>query len=162
MTRGLRDALVLVLLLGLVAAFGAMVLAIGAAPARPKLPVPGPDAVATEVDSFTLPEPRPTPISRLAVALERPLFTESRRPPEAPAPAPTPLDATLAGILSAGEEKVAIVLGPGAERGHRLREGDVFRGWRVVKIDDYSVQLERGGRTERLVLTYRGAAPAPE
>lgn len=162
MTRGLRDALLLAVLLGLSAAFGAMVLRTASAPPRPELPETPAEASSAGTVSFALPEVRPTPIGRLAAALERPLFAQSRRPPAAPAPAPTELDATLAGVLSAGAERVAIVLAPGAQRGLRLREGDEFRGWRVSEIDDRSVLLERDGRTERLELTYRRTGPPPE
>lgn len=161
MTRGLRDALLLVLLLGAAAAFGAMILAAGPLPERPALPEPAPSAAETPATAFALPEVRATPVDQLGAALERPLFSRTRRPPTAPTPVASPLDATLAGVLTAGEEKVAIVLPAGAARARRLREGDLFHGWRVVQIDDYSVALERDGRTERLVLIFRGTPSEP-
>lgn len=159
MSRRLRDAALLAALLGASAVFAAMILRSG----EPRLPAPAP-ALAPEtraVESFTLDEPRPVPLTELSAALERPLFTRSRRPPAAPVAPPSPLDATLAGVLTDGPEKVAIVTASGAERAYRLREGDVYRGWRVARIEEQAIVLERDGRTERLVLTFRGPPPGP-
>ncbi len=160
MSRWLRDAVLLAALAGASAVFAAMILRSG----PPELPEPGtsPAPEIGAVEPFTLPEPRPVPLAQLSAALELPLFTRSRRPPAAPAAAPTPLDATLAGVLTDGPEKVAIVTSSGAARALRLREGDVYRGWRVARIEDHAIVLERDGRTERLVLTFRGPPPAPE
>ncbi|HUF86820.1 MAG TPA: hypothetical protein VMM59_05500 [Thermohalobaculum sp.] len=159
MSRRLRDAVLLATLAGASAVFAAMIFRPGA----PALPEPGtiPAPETRAVEPFALPEPRPVPLAQLSAALELPLFTPSRRPPEAPAAAPTPLDATLAGVLTNGPEKVAIVTSSGAARALMLREGDVYRGWRVVRIEDHAIVLERDGRTERLILTFRDPPPAP-
>ena len=159
MSRRLRDAVLLAALVGVSAVFAAMILRSDEPrlPAMPPAPAPAPP----EAGSFTLPEPRPVPLAELSAALERPLFTSSRRPPAAPVAAPTPLDATLAGVLTDGPEKVAIVMTSGGERALRLREGDRYRGWRVARIEEQAIVLERDGRTERLVLTYRSPPPAP-
>lgn len=159
MSRRLRDTVLLAVLAGASALSAAAILRTG----EPVLPAPTPASApeARGVEGFTLPSVPPVPLEALAEALERPLFTQPRRPPAAPVAAPSPLDATLAGVLTDGAEKLAIVLTAGAERAARLREGDLFRGWRVIEIDDYSVLLERDGRTERLVLTFGGTPPAP-
>lgn len=159
MSRRLRNAALLAGLVGLSALFAAAILN-NREPALPDLsPAPAPQATAAE--PFTLPEIGSMPLEALAEALERPLFTESRRPPAAPAAAPSRLEATLAGVLTNGPEKLAIVLAADANRPARLREGDLFQGWRVTQIDDVSVLLERDGRTERLVLSFKGPPPAP-
>lgn len=159
MSRQMRDAILLAALVGASALFAVQI----ARYSEPSLPEPGPAAApaAPAPASFTLPEPRPLPLDELAAALERPLFVRSRRPPAAPAAPPTPLEATLAGVLTDGAEKVAIVLADSAERALRLREGDMFHGWRVTRIEDHAVVLERGGRTERLVLTFKGPPTPP-
>ncbi len=159
MSRRLRDAVLLVALAGASTAFAAMILRPGAP--GPSTPAPDPAPETRAAESFTLEEPRPVPLAELSAALERPLFTRSRRPPEAPVAPPSPLDATLAGVLTDGPEKVAIVTASGAARAFRLREGDVYRGWRVARIEEQAIVLERDGRTERLVLTYKGPPPGP-
>ena len=160
MSRRLRDAVLLVALAGASAAFAAVIL-------RPDLPgppapAPGPAPEARAAEPFTLEAPRPVPLAELSAALERPLFARSRRPPATPEAPPSPLDATLAGVLTDGPEKVAIVTASGAERAFRLREGDLYRGWRVARIEEQAIVLERDGRTERLVLTFRGPPPGPK
>ena len=161
MSRRLRDTVLLAALAGASAFFALQI----ARFSEPSLPEIGPPAAAATAEprAFTLPEARPVPLGELSAALERPLFVESRRPPATPAAPPTPLEATLAGVLTNGPEKVAIVVTGGTDRAVRLREGDSFRGWRVAKIEHDAISLERDGRTERLVLTFRGSpAPAPE
>lgn len=158
MRRAVRDSVLLAAFLGASAWFALDILRPAPAPstsgarAVPAARTPAP---------FTLPKPQPEPIEALAAALERPLFIASRRPPAAPVTAPAALDATLAGVLTDGPEKVAIVTLAGADQALRLREGDTFQGWSVVRIDTDAVVLERNGRTERLVLTYKAPASPP-
>lgn len=157
MSRKLRDALLLTALVGASAWFVIEILRVD----EPNLPTFGlAEAPMTPApEPFTLPELRPVPLGEVSTALERPLFVPSRRPPAAQAAPPAALNATLAGVLTDGSEKVAIITTSGADRAVRLREGELFHGWRVTRIDDYSVVLERDGRTERLVLTFRGPPP---
>lgn len=156
MSRVLRDGVLLVALLGASAWFALGILRPAPAPSPSgALAVPA----ARKPAPFTLQKPQPEPIEALSAALARPLFTASRRPPAAPAKAPAALDATLAGVLTDGTEKVAIVTLAGADRALRLREGDSFQGWSVARIDTDAVVLERNGRTERLVLTYKAPPP---
>lgn len=157
MSRPMRDALLLAALAGLAALFvGALRDGGGGGPPVAEVPPPP----VAPVEDAVLPRVEPAPLERLTDALQRPLFYESRRPPAPPAAAPRPLDATLAGVLTTESEKVAIVMPSGAGRAMRLREGDVFGGWQVVRIDDQSVELERDGRTERLSLRFTEPAPA--
>lgn len=160
MSRRLRDAVLLAALAGASAVFALEIARLGE-PAPLELGPPS-GAAQPAADAFALDLPPPVPLAELAAALERPLFTQSRRPPAAPVAAPSQLDAVLAGVLSDGAEKVAIVVAPGADRALRLREGDVFQGWRVERVEDEAVVLERDGRTERLVLTFRGPPPATQ
>lgn len=161
MSRRLRDAVLLAVLAAASAVLALQIARLG----EPSLPEKVRRAERTEVtpEPFRLPRPRPVPLGEVSAALERPLFTQSRRPPAAPAAPPRQLEATLAGVLTDGPEKVAIVVSAGVDRALRLREGDVFQGWRVTGIEDDAILLERDGRSERLVLTFRGTpAPAAE
>ena len=161
MSRRLRDTVLLAALAGASAFFALQIARVG----EPSLPERVNVVERAEVtpEPFSLPEPRPVPLGEVSAALDRPLFTQSRRPPAAPAAPPSRLEATLAGVLTDGPEKVAIVVSAGVDRALRLREGDVFQGWRVARIENDAILLERGGRSERLVLTFRGTpAPAPE
>lgn len=156
MSRRRRDLVLLAGLAGASALFAATILG-GREPVLPE-PPPAPAPRQDETaDAFDLAKLRPVPLEALAGALERPLFFRSRRPASAPVAAPSRLEATLAGVLTDGAEKLAIVMAANADRPARLREGDLFQGWRVTRIDDVSVLLERDGRTERLVLSFRAA-----
>ena len=159
MSRPLRDLALLASLALLSALFAAVIAGVDRPP-PPLAAAPPPPSAPSEPPA--LPQVEPVPLERLSVALQRPLFYESRRPPAAPAAAPRPLDATLAGVLRTEAEKVAIVMAEGGSgRASRLREGDTFRGWQVVRIDDRSVEFERDGRTERLTLSFTEGTPAP-
>ncbi|HUF57706.1 MAG TPA: hypothetical protein VMM55_14220, partial [Thermohalobaculum sp.] len=122
MSRPVRDAALLAGLVLLSAAFVDAIRGGGAAPpALTSAPAPAPEPVETPA----LPEIVPAPLEALTVALRRPVFFQSRRPPAAPTPAPAELDATLAGVLTTEVEKVAIVMPANADRATRLREGDL-------------------------------------
>jgi hypothetical protein len=162
MSTGWRGVVILVLLLGVCAGL-ALVILDRSPPTLPPIgdaaSPPGPSA------KLVLPEVREPTLDELSEALDRPLFSRSRTPP-ANAPAPTPtgpnqLEATLAGVLTTGAEKVALLLSAGSVRAERLREGDVFQGWEVIRIEDDFVVFERDGRTEMLTLNFTGDAPAP-
>jgi len=160
MRGGFRGLLALALLLGVCVVLAGYLLD-RRPPALPPIgeaaSPPGPSA------KFVLPEVRIASIDELSDALERPLFSRTRTAPaNAPAPTviePSKLSATLAGVLTTGDEKVALVFPPGSTRAERLREGDVFQGWEVVEIADDSVVFERDGKTERLILNFTGATP---
>jgi general secretion pathway protein N len=163
MTGGLRSVVTLALLAGLSAALAVFLLD-RPSPTLPPIDAasqaPGPSA------AFVLPELRPAPIEDLSAALERPLFSRTRTPPP-DGPAPTPvgpsrLEATLAGVLTTGAQKVAILFAAGSGRAERVREGDVFQGWEVTEIEDDAVVFERNGETERLILDFTGEAPLPQ
>jgi len=162
MSGGLRGLVVLAVLLGL-SGFFMVVILDRTAPVLPPIGIDTPGAGSAE--GFTLPTLEPAGIGTFSAALEHPLFSRSRTPPEVtvdsgPAPAPSEVDAKLAGVTATGTEKVAIVFPTGSTRGQQLREGDWFQGWEVIEINDDSIVLERDGRTETLILDFAGETPA--
>lgn len=155
MTRKVRSAMVLVALMGASAVFASTILPRD----EPRLPIipPVSEPAADRIAPVDLTPAAQPPLEALVAALDRPLFTPSRRPPVAAPAAPVELDATLAGVLMTDSEKVALVLQGGAQRAVRLREGDDFLGWSVIRIEQRSLVFGRDGRTERLDLSFTGA-----
>ncbi len=131
------------------------------------LAVAGPDAAASgqAIDTPEMPKYDPPPIERFAAALDRPLFSQDRRPPE-DEPAGTgvvedrALSATLQGILFATSGSVALLTAVGESSPVRVSEGEVFLGWRLLEIHPDNVVFERDEETVTLELIYK-AQPAP-
>lgn len=101
-----------------------------------------------------------TPLDAIAATRERPIFTQSRRPPplaEAPpmaeAAAAPGLGAppfSLVGTLVGDGEKVALVLDAGSQKVLRLPVGGSASGWSVADVAPRSITLTRG--PERVTL----------
>ena len=73
----------------------------------------------------------------LAVALARPLFSSTRRPPQAAANDSTDSDLAdmrLTGIVTEPEHHLAIFAVKGATKPLRLTEGEAVSGWRIESI----------------------------
>ena len=112
-----------------------------------------------------MPKYDPPPIERFAAALDRPLFSPDRRPAEdEPAAAgiveDQALTATLRGILFANSGSVALLTAVGESTPIRLSQGEVFLGWRLLKIHPDNVVFEKDEETVTLELIYK-AQPAP-
>jgi hypothetical protein len=111
------------------------------------------------------PKYHPPPIERFAAALDRPLFSQDRRPPE-DEPAETgvvedrALSATLQGILFATSGSVALLTAVGESAPLRVSEGELFLGWRLLEIHPDNVVFGRDEETVTLELIYK-AQPAP-
>ena len=89
----------------------------------------------------------------LAVALARPLFSSSRRPPQAAVPDSTTnsdlADMRLTGIVTEPDHHVAIFAVNGAKP-LRVTEGEAVSGWRVESITPHEVSLSGPGGTKTL------------
>ena len=89
----------------------------------------------------------------LAVALARPLFSSTRRPPQAAAPDSTTnsdlADMRLTGIVTEPDHHVAIFAVNGAKP-LRVTEGEAVSGWRVESITPHEVSLSGPGGTKTL------------
>lgn len=98
------------------------------------------------------------PIVTYRDIVERPLFSDTRRPqaaPEAAAAAPTAVLNTkwkLTGIVVAGENSSAHVVGIGDRKTVRLQLGTVLDGWRLEKVAADHVEFGLSGRTATLSL----------
>ena len=124
------------------------------------------ETAAQTIEIPEMPKYDPPPIERFAAALDRPLFSPQRRPPEGE-PTGTgvvedrTLSATLQGILFANSGSVALLTAVGESSSVRVSEGDLFLGWRLLEIHPDNVVFERDEETVTLELIYK-AQPAPE
>src|SRR5271166_5543428 len=148
----MTDRLVIYLLLAGCVVFGAVVLlelqptAVDtAAPTQVSRPADPPPAVRRQ-PSTRLEE-------LLATALARPLFSNTRRPPQAAAgdalPSSDLADVRLTGIVTEPERHVAIFAVNGAKP-LRLTEGEAVSGWRIESITPHEVSLSGPGGTKTL------------
>ncbi len=166
MMRNLRGLFLLVLLATVSAMLALRIRDDLQRPPEP-LAVAGPDAVASgqAIETPEMPKYDPPPIERFAAALDRPLFSQDRRPPE-DEPMGTgvvedrALSATLQGILFATSGSVALLTAVGESSPVRVSEGEVFLGWRLLEIHPDKVVFGRDEDTVTLELIYK-VQPAP-
>ncbi len=124
------------------------------------------ETAALTIEIPEMPRYDPPPIERFAAALDRPLFSPQRRPPEdeptgAGVVEDRALSATLQGILFATSGSVALLTAVGESSPVRVSEGELFLGWRLLEIHPDNVVFERDEETVTLELIYK-AQPAPE
>ena len=113
-----------------------------------------------------MPKYDPPPIERFAAALDRPLFSPDRRPPEdeptgAGVVEDRALSATLQGVVFRTSGSVALLTAVGESSPVRVSEGELFLGWRLLEIHPDNVVFGREEETVTLELIYK-AQPAPE
>lgn len=106
-----------------------------------------------------------TDLAAFEETVSRPLFAESRRPPDAdttappieaePVPAPKikakPLRHTLIGIFMLEDNKLALLRANRKGAIVRVGVGDEVDGWKVVAITPEQIEIERDGTTQILV-----------
>ncbi len=172
MMPNLRGLFLLLLLAAASAALGLRIRDDLQRPPEP-LAVAAPDTTASDqtIDTPEMPRYDPPPIERFAAALDRPLFSPDRRPPE-DEPSGTgvvedrALSATLQGILFATSGSVALLTAVGESAPVRVSEGDLFLGWRLQEIHPDNVVFGRDDETVTLELIYKAqsarAAPSAE
>lgn len=125
---------------------------------------PAGQAAGTGTDAAPLaPLATLAPASSFAAVSERPLFTATRRPPEAPTqetptatssqPTTQPTRIVLSAIVLEGDTRLAFMrtTAPPSDL-QQVNEGGVFNGWTVAEIRDESVLLRIGTRTAELQL----------
>jgi type II secretory pathway component PulC len=95
----------------------------------------------------------------LAVIVERPVFSESRRPTRSDeGPAPT-LEFTLVGIVISDRERSAIVQPPHGRTVQRLAKGDQVGGWILVDIAPDHIVVRHDTTEVEMPLDYTTPAP---
>ena len=96
----------------------------------------------------------------LAAILERPVFSETRRPSEnSTGTKATQADFTLAGVVIAAGERSALIQPRNGRLVQRLKEGDDVAGWMLVEIARDRIKIRRGVVEAEMLIDY--AAPAP-
>jgi general secretion pathway protein N len=107
------------------------------------------------------------PLSALTATQARPIFSASRRPPQAAVVAPAPELAsapplapaeaehpplTLIGAVVGAGEAIAVFLDRATQEVVRLRPGDSHGGWKLGGVESREVTLKKDRRSETLVL----------
>jgi hypothetical protein len=113
------------------------------------------------------------PIDAYQEIVTRPLFAETRRPPEespepageevaTPVPAqPLPDGLRLTSVVLTEDTRMALLQDPRSKRLARLRVGQEFEGWRVAEILPGRIVLEQNGNRETLELRVYNKAVRP-
>jgi general secretion pathway protein N len=124
-----------------------------------------------EPNQFEKPAPRGNPLwsiplSALSATRERPVFSASRRPPQAAVVAPMALVAApappkvapqrpplaLIGAVVGEGDAIAIFLDQTSQKVIRLRQGESLAGWELSAVQPREVMLKQAERTEILAL----------
>ena len=131
--------------------FGALVL-LELRPAAPDTATPNEVSSHPDTPSAAQREPSTRLDELLAVALARPLFSNTRRPPQATATDNTNSDLAdmrLTGIVTEPDHHLAIFAVNGAKP-LRVSEGEALSGWRIESITPHEVSLSGPGGTKTL------------
>lgn len=104
-------------------------------------------------------------ISDFSEIVERPLFAQSRRPPEpdaAPSVQTSRVEAfDLVGVISSPAGSVALLRKKQSEDVLRGLEGEEVGGWKIREIKPTEILLERGDFSELLTINDTERKPAP-
>ncbi len=123
------------------------------------------ETAAQTIEIPEMPKYDPPPIERFAAALDRPLFSPDRRPPEGEPSAGVvedrALSATLQGVVFRNSGSVALLTAVGESSPVRVSQGELFLGWRLLEIHPDNVVFGRDEETVTLELIYK-AQPAPD
>jgi hypothetical protein len=147
------DRFVTYLLIGGCLIFGALVL-LELRPAANDTATPNEASRRPDTTSAAHREPSTRLDELLAVALARPLFSSTRRPPQAAANDAVTnsdlADMRLTGIVTEPDHHLAIFAVNGAAKPLRLTEGEAVSGWRIESITPHEVSLSGPGGTKTL------------
>ena len=111
------------------------------------------------------------PLAVLSETVERPLFSESRQPPQDDGnDAPVSPSAVAAGpaanfsisaIMITNKERAVLLIDPQSGKLTRVEEGDTIAGWRLERVEDDRAVFSRDGENREAVLRTFGPPPAP-
>jgi general secretion pathway protein N len=109
------------------------------------------------------------PLAQFPVTRDRPIFSPSRRPPPAVAPAvlskalaiPRPKEPehpqlTLVGTIASDEEGFGIFMDQSTKAVLRLKVGEDFQGWKLRSVQGRETALEKDQQVVTLVLPQPG------
>ena len=110
-------------------------------------------------------------LSEFKATLDRPLFSESRRPAEpetddetGDTPEQTPKEAVpvrLSAVIIEQDEKSALLEETKSRTSKRVREGEAFEGWTLVEVREDAVVLVSGGKRSEVELRNFDVPPPP-
>ena len=114
-------------------------------------------AMAESATGETIP-----PLTAFSELIERPLFMANRRPFVPPPTAPkghapgreSAEQILLSAIVITDEQRLALVYSDRDEKLQQLRQGEVFRGWTLTKLQANGIFLKNGKRTRYVRLTF--------
>jgi hypothetical protein len=148
----MTDRLVIYLLLAGCLIFGAVVL-LELEPAATEVAAPNEVSRRADTTSAAHRQPSTRIDELLAMALARPLFNSTRRPPQSAGNdsvvSSDLADTRLTGIVTEPDHHVAIFAVNGAKP-LRLTEGEAVSGWRIESITPHEVSLSGPGGTKTL------------
>ncbi len=124
------------------------------------------DEVADEIETMPEIQLAENPLESYSAMVNRPLFTEGRKPIE-DAEDDTPLqeftgnvELTLTGLVET-PEGITVMLQDSNNKHYRARQGDDAQGWEVVKIETDKVIIKRGSDRKELILRKPKLAQMP-
>lgn len=96
----------------------------------------------------------------LTAILERPVFSETRRPSGGPdGLRTTQTDFMLAGVVISAGERSALIQPTQSKLIQRLKEGDDIGGWMLVEIARDRIKVRRGAVETEILIDYAASAP---
>jgi len=112
------------------------------------------------------------PLDRYTEIIQRPLFSQTRRPPveeEAaaaegessaqPAKPAQPPPFVLTGVIIAPDKREALLREAKGKKVSRIQQGAQIRGWQLEVVSPEAVVLRRAGDTQELKLLRKSGAP---
>ena len=155
----------------LIAALGALCVALLGAAAAPwavdpldYIGVEGAAGAVAVPATPTMPRLDAPPVESLALLVERPLFTATRRPPPpaemtAPAAVAPPSDTSLilgryrlTGVVVTPTKRLVLLMPKGGSATIGVAKGETLDDWRVTEVEREFIVLERGARKKTYIV----------
>lgn len=109
------------------------------------------------------------PLAALNETVARPLFTETRRPPEmesnglqvtpSPVAAASAASFTVSAIVITDNERAVLLVHPQSGELTRVAEGETIAGWRLDRVENDRAVFSKDGDTREAVLRTFGPPP---
>jgi hypothetical protein len=111
------------------------------------------------------------PLAALGETVERPLFSQIRRPPQedlnaaSVTPAPVPIGSianfSVSAIVITEDESAVLLNHPQSGELTRVAEGEAIAGWRLERVEKDRAIFSKDGETREAVLRSFGPPPLP-